>query len=242
MLNRIRNSGKKLPLLTSIYRFLRERYGLYRLKLKTTEKIFTDIYTTHGFGEASSASGPGSDNIQTRIIVKELPLLFEKYDISTVLDIPCGDFHWMQNVDLSAIDYTGADIVLELIQNLNEAYRQNNIRFEHLNMIEDQLPPVDLLLCRDCFVHFSYADTNMALVNICNSGSTYLLSTTFTAREENMDILTGQWRVINLERPPFHFPAPLKLINEGCTEANGAFHDKSLGLWKIDDLRVLLKG
>lgn len=50
--------------------------------------------------------------------------------------------------------------------------------------------------------------------------------------------MTGDWRPLNLERPPFNFPPPAELLAEGCTEAEGRFLDKSLGLWAIKDLVV----
>lgn len=42
--------------------------------------------------------------------------------------------------------------------------------------------------------------------------------------------------LINLERAPFGFPPPLELVNEGCTEGDGRFADKSLALWRIAEL------
>ena len=44
--------------------------------------------------------------------------------------------------------------------------------------------------------------------------------------------MTGDWRPLNLERPPFNLPAPALLLNEGCTEGGDTFADKSLGLWR----------
>jgi hypothetical protein len=32
-----------------------------------------------------------------------------------MLDAPCGDFNWMKEVDLSAVHYTGGDIVEPLV-------------------------------------------------------------------------------------------------------------------------------
>ena len=79
-----------------------------------------------------------------------------------------------------------------------------------------------------------------ALRNICDSGSTYLMTTSFPGRRKNEDIVTGQWRPLNLEVAPVAFPAPLRIVNEGCTEGDGAFRDKSLGLWRVDDVRARL--
>jgi hypothetical protein len=41
-----------------------------------------------------------------------------------------------------------------------------------------------------------------------------------------------------LQLPPFNFPKPLKLIDEKCTEYNGKFADKHLGLWLLNDIKL----
>jgi hypothetical protein len=156
-----------------------------------------------------------------------------------MLDIACGDFYWMSRVDLRTVDYTGADIVADLIMH-NRRYEMSNIRFRKLDLLKEKLPKVDLVLCRDCLVHFSFKDAFAALRNVCESGSTYVLTTTFTSRRCNRDIATGQWRPLNLEDAPFSFPLPLKSIDEGCTECEGAFSDKSLGLWRVADIGACL--
>lgn len=143
----------------------------------------------------------------------------------------------MKSVDLKGVNYTGADIVKDLIQSNKERYEGNSICFQNLDLIRDKLPKVDLIFCRDCFVHLSFEDIFQAFRNIRKSQSEYLLVTTFTDRKNNRDIATGQWRTINLEVAPFVLPQPLKIINEGCTEGEGAFEDKALGLWRIADLR-----
>jgi cyclopropane fatty-acyl-phospholipid synthase-like methyltransferase len=161
--------------------------------------------------------------------------------ILTVLDIPCGDFHWMRNVDLSKVEYIGADIVKEIIKNNKDRYEKSNITFLHMNLIEDPLPQVDLILMRDCLVHMSYDDIFKSLDNVCRSKSQYLLTTTFTGRQDNKDIVTGDWRTLNLQIAPFLFPKPIRIINEKCTQKKMSYTDKSLGLWKISDIVKILK-
>jgi hypothetical protein len=85
-------------------------------------------------------------------------------------------------------------------------------------------------------VHFSFYDINKAIENIKRSEIKYLLTTTFPACDQNIDIVTGDWRIVNLEKAPFNFPTPIKMINENCTEGNGTYADKSLGLWQINQL------
>ena len=174
------------------------------------------------------------------MVIRELPVVFADLNIRTVLDVPCGDFNWMKLVEMGNVDYTGSDIVAELIRKNAQQYENKNIRFRQLNLIEDELPKVDLIFCRDCLVHFSYKDVFRALGNMCSSGSMYLLTTTFTDRRDNRDIATGQWRPLNMELAPIALPPPLRTINEECTEIDGAFKDKSLALWRLADIKASL--
>jgi 2-polyprenyl-3-methyl-5-hydroxy-6-metoxy-1,4-benzoquinol methylase len=206
----LREFAKKILVIPFVYRALRGRYRSYQLNSKSTEDVFTDIFKGNAWKGKDSVSGRGSDVDQTRIIASEIPALLNALNISTMLDIPCGDFHWMNSVDLNNIDYTGADIVKELIQKNSAKYARHGIRFKYLNLIKDKLPKVDLIFCRDCLVHLSFADIGLALENVCNSQSEYFLTTTFVDRKDNRDILTGRWRAINLELAPFFPPSQSK--------------------------------
>jgi hypothetical protein len=93
------------------------------------------------------------------------------------------------------------------------------------------------VLCRDLFIHFSEALTFDALRNLKKSGATYLITTTFPGRK-NRDVETGDYRPIDLTAPPYNFPEPRELINEGCTEGDSRFTDKSLAVWRFADLPV----
>ena len=144
----------------------------------------------------------------------------------------------MRHVNLGVKKYTGVDIVAALIAEDQARYGSACREFQCQDLIRDPLPEADVILCRDCLVHLNFRDAKKVLENFKRSGSRYLLTTTFTGREANED-LTGSmvWRTLNLERAPFNLPPPLRLINENCTEGGGAFADKSLGLWRLDDLR-----
>ena len=210
-------------------------------KLKSGEKIeveerFRHIYQRNHWAGDSSVSGSGSDLSQTEKIRQKLPEIIKTYQIKTMLDIPCGDFGWMKYVDLSGVHYTGADIVADLIEQNNRNYADESKSFKKLNVLKDPLPAADLIFCRDCFVHFSNEDIFIALEKIKVSSAGYLMTTTFTECEENVDIVTGDWRIINLQIPPFSLPEHVLILNEGCTEGDGTYADKSLGLWKISDL------
>ena len=51
----------------------------------------------------------------------ELPNLLQEFKVESMLDIPCGDFYWLKEVNLDFLTYTCADIVEHIIQ-------ENNIR------------------------------------------------------------------------------------------------------------------
>jgi hypothetical protein len=209
--------------------FFEKRRG----ETQSIEERFTSIYRTKHWGGAEPASGAGAAKAQTSTIADAIPALLAELGASTLLDIPCGDFSWMSRVDLGDVDYIGGDIVGEIVEVNRSRYAGPRRRFVQIDLLRDSLPPADVLLCRDCLVHFSNDDVARALTAIRSSGVRYLLTTTFPDCDENEDIVTGDWRIINLERPPFSLPPAMRLINEGCTEAGGRYADKSLGLWEI---------
>jgi len=231
----LKTIAKRISVLSSGVEFARRRYAQLVMGSKPAEDIFRNFFCENKWGGTESFSGQGSNLSQTVIIRQQLPALCRELKIRSMLDIPCGDFNWMRQVDLGTIAYTGADIVSELIAH-NNRYERPNTSFCNLNLLKHKLPKVDLIFCRDCLVHFSFQDAFTALRNVCNSDSTYLLTTTFASDRRNIDILTGSWHPLNLESPPFSFPPPLKLISEGCTQSGGAYSDKSLGLWNIVDI------
>lgn len=200
-----------------------------------TKLIFYSIYLNNAWNSSESVSGPGSTIEQTKVITSQLPTILNKFGIKTILDIPCGDFNWMRHVDLSGIHYLGADIVDSIVEKNRVEFGKEGVDFIVIDIIKDKLPKSDLIFCRDCLVHFSIEDIILALHNIKMSGAKYLFSTSFPNVKRNRKILTGEWRPINLELPPFNLGPPLFLLNEGCTEGeNSEYSGKSLGLWKIN--------
>ena len=207
---------------------------------KDRSERFQRIFNDNLWGNNESVSGEGSNLSRTAVVRAKLPGLLARHGVRSILDAPCGDFFWMKAVDLGGIDYTGVDIVPEIIARDVEQYGGPGRRFILGDLVVDALPQADLILCRDCLVHLPYAETRKTLENFRRSGATWLLTTTFTEPRDNRDIELGDWRPINLERPPYRFPPAVDLINEESDEVDeelGAFPDKSLGLWRLADLR-----
>lgn len=200
----------------------------------STVDAFRAIYASNHWG-ASERSGAGASFDQAVTVLAQLEALIEQLGVATLLDLPCGDFAWMRHLRAD-VPYIGGDVLPELVAANEQQFGGPNRRFTTIDILQDHLPPADLLLCRDCFVHFSFDDIRGALNNIGRSECQWLLTTTFPECDNNEDIVTGDWRPLNLERPPFDLPPPRQLLNERCTEGDGSFADKSLGLWRIDEL------
>lgn len=202
----------------------------------TALAAFRHAYTANHWVGPESPSGPGASLDQTRAIRDALPALCRRLEVRTLLDLPCGDCAWMATIDLGDVRYIGADFLPELIQANKQRYADSGREFRVLDLLSSPLPAADLMLCRDCLVHLSFADIDRAIANLRTAHVSYLLTTTFPSQPTNEDIHTGDWRPLNLEAAPFHWPTPQELLIEGCTEANGLFADKSLGLWRVDAL------
>jgi hypothetical protein len=196
-------------------------------------ETFIEIYTKNGWGSQESLSGSGSELKNTVELRKELSILLLKYEIKSILDIPCGDFNWMKEVDLDGIKYQGADIVESLIDHNKLQYPKVN--FTVMDITKDTLPNVDLVLTRDLFGHLSDDNIFSALKNIKLSGSKYLLATSFTKWSNNPNIIDGGWKCINLMIKPYYLK-PIYLINENCMEGYPNYNDKCMLLFDLNNL------
>jgi hypothetical protein len=204
------------------------------------EPLFTEIWKSNLWGAATSRSGLGSEDTATARLRADLPALLERLGVRTLLDLPCGDFAWMNRLDLKLDRYLGADIVVEIVERNAALFATTDgrVKFRQLNLLSDALPAADAILCRDCFVHLSFANIGKALANIRRGNLRWLIATTFTEHHENRDAMDGDWRLLNLEAAPFGFPPADAILNEECTEAGRAYADKSLGVWRVADLPI----
>ena len=194
--------------------------NISKKKIKTKKKglgaIFKNIYVRDKWQNKrkikESVSGSGSFLKNTINIRKELPILLERFNIKTMLDIPCGDLNWISKIlPFKNTTYIGADIVEDLIKKNKIKYPKYN--FYTLDLVSDKLPKVDLIMCRDVLVHLSFENIALALENIRKSRIRYLLTTSFSVKK-NKDIRDGQWRAINLEKSPFKLGKPIYRIIE----------------------------
>lgn len=218
--------------------FIEKFYNLY-VKVKyyklDSSEIFRIYYRQNNWGSSESVSGTGSEIEMTKHIRSELPKIIDQFEIKSILDIPCGDYNWMQHCSLQVEQYIGADIVKELVQLNHDRFNSDKTTFQVLDLRLDELPSVDLIFVRDLFIHLSYEDIVSCLQNIRRSGSKFLMTTTFPSCKKNYDIKSGGFRKINLSISPFNFPNPLYNLSDINSEGS-KFNDKSMSIWMIKDI------
>lgn len=198
--------------------------------------VFGGIFRRNEWGDAESVSGPGSTRARGADFTAELVALLRELEARTLLDAPCGDFNWIAEAADAVERYVGVDVVPELVERNLRLHGGPRRSFAVADISRDALPAADVVLCRDCLVHFSARDVWATLANFRRSGSRYLLTTTFVARGANADIRTGSWHPLDLEAAPFRFPPPVALVDERCTHTGGIFRDKRLALWELASL------
>jgi hypothetical protein len=165
-----------------------------------------------------------------------LPLLLQEIGARSLIDAPCGDYNWMKDTELGVEEYTGVDVIPALVERNQRLYGNERRRFVLGDLTRDKLPRVDVILCRDCLIHFSYKHIAAAMRNFKRSGSTYLLTNTYPQWTRNEDVRTGEFRHLNLALSPFSFPPPVREIEEKYRAEAKAFFGKTLALWKLKDL------
>ncbi len=207
------------------------------------ETVFTRQYESGILTyESETISGVGASLDHTEEIRRELPALFKTYNITSILDIGCGDFNWMQHVVTSEITYVGIDIVQSVIDGNNQKYSTENISFMLGDACTALLPKVDLIICRDVLPHLSYSYAFKMIDNFVKSGAKYVLFTSYSGSgRENKDLSSeeiGGNYCLNMRKKPFRLFKPLYEINEKCPSP---YHlvtpDKTLVLWRVSSLK-----
>lgn len=200
------------------------------IRYPTAKTRFEKIYHSNYWASEESFSGCGSNLEATRLLRAGLDAFIKEREITSMLDIPCGDFNWIRHMDLK-LKYIGADIVAALISENQKAYGGENRSFEVLDLTKSKLPACDLVFTRDCLNHLSFSDIKKAQQNVSSSQSTYLAVTQFPEQATNRNQESGFiFRRINFRLPPFGWPEPLVEYPE---LENGI---KTLAVWRVSDL------
>ena len=174
------------------------------------EEIMSATYKTNAWGAKASRSGPSATLEKTAQIRPALQSFLKSENISSILDIGCGDWTWMQMMDLSGIQYKGIEIVEDCVKALQK-HSASSVEFEQGNILAMPPTPTDLWLARDVCNLWSYADCILFFELFVASESTFLAITSLQTTE-NKDGPTGTWRPLNLRSAPFILPEPVHIL------------------------------
>jgi hypothetical protein len=245
----LEEGGAALPKLSDLRDFDRIRWEVaarvrrplanwgkaHELKFKYTSRqaVFTNVYSSAGWGSQESGSGTGSELRATENVREWLPGVLSRLGAGSLLDAPCGDWNWMQHVDLSGIDdYYGVDIVRPVIDENASKFGGPRRHFVVADLTCDALPKAQAILCRDTIVHMSYQDAAKILANFAATGAEWLLLNTYPEVTSNRNQFTGKrWRRLNLRLEPFSFPEPVEMVPDG-----GDVDPSQLTVWRLPDL------
>ena len=189
-------------------------------------------------------SGSGSSLEMTARLRANLPRIFDQYNIKTFLDAPCGDWFWMQHVDLTGINYIGGDISSEVVAENVIKFHRPELHFMHLDITGDPLPKADLMMCRDCLMHLKPRLKWRFLENFVTSETPYLMTTVHHVLMNRVVKANGEFRRFNPMVAPFNFAPPLELIPETAemldadileNRLNAPEH-RSVGIWSRDQV------
>lgn len=212
---------------------LRGNKKIGHLHISNLPDVFTAIYKSDAWIEhegQESLSGPGSSQAATQKIMGELSLLLQSLDCKLLVDIGCGDFNWMQFVD-GDWDYIGIDVVNHIIDKNIAIYGSDRRNFINVDATMETIPPGDVILCREVLFHLSFYDICNLIANIKRTEATYFITTTDEGIWFNSDILSGDFRQLNLSMSPFRFQKYLKRIDD-----NNRLPSQYLGVWKIKEI------
>ena len=194
------------------------------------------------FGTIETANGPGATMTQTEGLREVLPLVFARYGVKTVLDVGCGDWNWMQHVDLSGLEsYTGWDVEPSMVAADTERFcDRSNVAFAVQSLLTaEQIPTVDLILARHVLIHFPNAEITTVLDKMRACGAKYLLTSHWPgASNEDYEPEGFAWRgymerALNMEAPPFNLPPRLEAIHEPAADAGVLMQAHELALYEL---------
>ncbi len=193
--------------------------------------------------EGVSKSGFNASLRSTRRLRQAFPALFADYGIKRFVDAPCGDFFWMQHVDLTGIEYWGLEIS-KTLNDFNQQFTSDTRHFGIADITSDPLPAADLLMVRDCLVHLKFEMRWAFFENFLASNITYLLITSWLRPDNRWVYRNGGEKSFNMTAEPFSFPEPERFILETANKLteedlnNPETMHRGMGLWHRDAIAV----
>jgi SAM-dependent methyltransferase len=201
------------------------------------DSVYKSRIWSAGGRTSGSDSGPGSSMENTVEIRRALLQVVRERHVTSILDIPCGDLHWMQHVAFpDHVQYVGADVSPSRIAKNQAEFPDRDFFVADLVEGEDDFSNLklffkgnlpDLVFVRHLFWHLPMEDNLHLLQRLATSGAKYvMLSTRLRADRNNATFVPVMGHPTNLFRAPYCLSDPLMMWKDGDV-------DTYMGLWKI---------
>ena len=178
--------------------------------------VFDHIYKSGLWGKGS---GGGSDPHECQLYINWLQSYIQENNIKSIVDLGCGDWQYMQILDLNNINYLGIDAAATVIDSNSINFSSQNISFKIFTSYSD-IPDADMLICKDVMQHLSNEEVFNILEILPRFNQSVItndIAYGFSAKHQllqrlrkpwtsllNRNIKTGDYRPIDISKPPFN--------------------------------------
>lgn len=145
------------PRLVNLYRTARLFLSRRGNRKRAVQEVFTRIYQRNQWGgkPGEFCSGSGSTAHHAAVYAEVIRNLISEKEISSVVDLGCGDFAVASQLLMAGVSYTGVDIVADLIRRNVDKFGADKVSFRCLDIISEEPPDGELCLVRQVFQHLS---------------------------------------------------------------------------------------
>lgn len=154
-------------------------------------------------------SSKKSLNFNNKFYINFLNTTIADNNISSIIDIGCGNWEIYENINMENIKYLGIDCNENIIEKNLSRYGNKNIKFMKKNVLEyDELPKVDLFILKDVIQTMSNDDIKKIIEKIKNAKpKLVIISSTILPYSIKYDFSNKNnlYRPINLEYEPFNY-------------------------------------
>jgi SAM-dependent methyltransferase len=219
--------------------------------MNDTRAEFSKIYNDHSWG-GKSKSGPGSDPAAFQEYARLLVDFVRSNSIRSVIDVGCGDWTMGKTINWSGVDYTGVDIVPDLVEKLNATHGSDHVRFLCLDLVSDTLPNAELFVTKDVLQHLSNSSVKTFLAKLKTQFKAALITNDIShvgrgnwrtrwrtyEMKPNSEIANGGYRPLRLMDEPFSLVAqrlatiPLEFKRPVFGHPGTVRETKEVLLWK----------
>lgn len=202
-------------------KLLKLRMGVLKRELlfqnKSRKETFDYIYRTNAWGGGNTGYYSGIGSHDERLVEPYCEMIknfISQNNISTVVDIGCGDFNVASKWLNKSISYSGIDIVQEMIDHHNDKYSTDNIHFYCLDVVEADLPDAELCLIREVLQHLTNEEVGIILNKV--KKYKYIIITEHVTKKEfaskyNIDQAHGNFLRLHYKSGLYFDEAPFNL-------------------------------